>query len=148
MFWNTRYKRRWLGIMLCLETAISETYLEYRGSRIFWNVDKIVSEYQASHLTRQLNYYRSTEKYKLQRWGSMFFRIFIVRTQKAISSFSWSKAIPVQAHTVPGGWGSQIQDNRHINVARLSALRTGSLYPSRNYSWYTFLLEAESTEGP
>ena len=29
----------------------------------------------------------------------------------------------------------------------LSALRTGRLYP-RKYSWYSFLLEAESTPGP
>ena len=28
---------------------------------------------------------------------------------------------------------------------RLSALRTGRLYPPRKYSWYSFLLEAEST---
>jgi len=32
-------------------------------------------------------------------------------------------------------------------VVRLSALRTGRLYP-RKYSWYSFLLEAESTPGP
>jgi len=30
---------------------------------------------------------------------------------------------------------------------RLSALRTGCLYPQKN-SWYSFLLEAESTPGP
>ena len=32
-------------------------------------------------------------------------------------------------------------------VVRLSALRTGRLYP-RKYSWYSFLLEVESTPGP
>jgi len=32
-------------------------------------------------------------------------------------------------------------------VVRLSALRTGRLTP-RKYSWYSFLLEAESTPGP
>jgi hypothetical protein len=32
-------------------------------------------------------------------------------------------------------------------VARLSALRTGRIYP-RIFFWYTFLLEAESTQGP
>jgi len=30
---------------------------------------------------------------------------------------------------------------------RLSALRTGRFYP-RKYSWYSFVLEAESTPGP
>jgi hypothetical protein len=30
-----------------------------------------------------------------------------------------------------------------MNVVRLSALRTGRLYPPRRYSWYSFLWEAE-----
>jgi hypothetical protein len=34
-----------------------------------------------------------------------------------------------------------------MKVVRLSALRTGRLYP-RKSSWYSFLLEAESTPGP
>ena len=34
-----------------------------------------------------------------------------------------------------------------MKVVRLSALRTGRLYP-RKYPWYSFLLEAESTPGP
>ena len=36
------------------------------------------------------------------------------------------------------------QDNQHMKVVRLSALRTGRFTP-RKYSWYSFLLEAEST---
>ena len=35
-----------------------------------------------------------------------------------------------------------------MKVVRLSALRTGRLYPPRKYSWYSFLLEPESTPGP
>jgi hypothetical protein len=42
----------------------------------------------------------------------------------------------------------RFQDNRHIKVVRLSALRTGRLYPPRKYSWYSFLLEAESIPEP
>jgi len=51
-------------------------------------------------------------------------------------------------------WGFQefeaprFQDNRHMKVVILSALRTGRLYPPRKYSWYAFLLESESTPGP
>ena len=56
------------------------------------------------------------------------------------------KAMPLQAQRVPGGWSSQIHDNRHIKAIRLSALRTGRLYP-RKYLWYSFLSEAESTPG-
>jgi len=33
-------------------------------------------------------------------------------------------------------------------VLRLSALRTGSLYPPKKYAWYSFLLEADLTPGP
>ena len=50
-------------------------------------------------------------------------------------------------------WGFQeveaprLQDDRHMKVARLSALRTGRLYRPGKYSWYSFLLEAESTPG-
>jgi len=30
-----------------------------------------------------------------------------------------------------------------MKVVRLSALRTGRIYPTEKYSWYSFLLEAE-----
>ena len=36
---------------------------------------------------------------------------------------------------------------RHMKVVRLSASRTGGLYP-RKYSWYSFSVGAESTPGP
>jgi hypothetical protein len=39
-------------------------------------------------------------------------------------------------------------DNRHMKVARLSALHTGRLYSPGDVLWYSFLLEAESTLGP
>ena len=50
-------------------------------------------------------------------------------------------------------WGFQevgaprFQDNRHMKTVRLSALRTGRLYPKK-YSWYSFVLEAGSTSRP
>ena len=41
----------------------------------------------------------------------------------------------------------RIHDNRRMKLVRLSALWTGRLYPPppRKYSWYSFLLEGEST---
>jgi ubiquitin C-terminal hydrolase len=42
----------------------------------------------------------------------------------------------------------RFQDNPHMKLVRLSALSTGRFYPPRKYSWYSFLLEAESMPWP
>ena len=60
------------------------------------------------------------------------------------------KAVPLQTWTGPEGskklrfpdFVTTVQDG-----GRLSALRTGRLFP-RKYSWFSFLLEAESTPEP
>jgi hypothetical protein len=43
----------------------------------------------------------------------------------SIPRSSVKKAVPVQALSVPGVWDPKIHDNRHKNVVKLSALRTG-----------------------
>jgi len=40
----------------------------------------------------------------------------------------------------------RFQDNRHMKMVRLSALALAAFTPTK-YSWYSFLLEAESTPG-
>ena len=59
------------------------------------------------------------------------------------------KAVPLQAWTGPEG-SRKLRFPDFVTTAqnggRLSALRTGRLHP-RKYSWYSFLLEAESTPG-
>jgi hypothetical protein len=56
------------------------------------------------------------------------------------------RAIPLQALTGPeGSRRLRLPDFKTIGTWRLSALHTS--HP-RKYSWYSFLLEAESTPGP
>ena len=60
------------------------------------------------------------------------------------------KAVPLQAWTVPEGSRKlRLPDlvTTAQDCSRLSALLADRLYP-RKYSWYSFLLEAESTSGP
>jgi hypothetical protein len=52
---------------------------------------------------------------------------------------------PGEAQRVAGGWGFQI--SRHEGGKVVSPKHRPSL-PTRKYSWYSFLLEAESTQGP
>jgi len=61
----------------------------------------------------------------------VYFQILRIISQLATVSFTLYsivkvKAIPFQAWTDPED--SRFQDNRHIKVVRLSALRTGRLY--------------------
>ena len=58
-----------------------------------------------------------------------------------------SRNRPGVTQRVPGGLGSRFHDIRHVKVVRLSASRTGRLYPQK-CSWYSFSLGAKSTPGP
>ena len=66
-----------------------------------------------------------------------------------VDLYSKGKSVPLQAWTGPKS-SRKLRFPDYVTTAqdgsRLSALRTGRLYP-RKYSWYSFLLEAESTPG-
>ena len=56
-------------------------------------------------------------------------------------------AVPLQAQRVLGSQGSQISWQRHRMVVGCQPYAPAAFTP-RKYSWYSFLLEAESTPGP
>jgi len=56
------------------------------------------------------------------------------------------KGVPLQAWSGTEG-SRKLRFPDFMTRAQDGALRTGRLYP-RKYSWYSFLLEAESTQGP
>ena len=68
-----------------------------------------------------------------------------------VTTCSLVVAVSLQAWTGPEGFRELMLPD-FVTTAQdgdsLSALRTGRIYPTRKYSRYSILLEAESTPGP
>jgi len=99
----------------------------------------------------------STERYKLTQtrqdcqempllinagvWDTQFGAMSHIRSVKQ------SPYRPGRAQRVPGSYISQISWQRHMMVVGCQPYTPAAFTP-RKYSWYSFLLEAESTPGP
>ena len=140
------------------------TWTQYNISPTYFSVTchKIIPRSRPSlqarmHAHPRKDTHTHTQTHTHWVWHEIVRTNYIILFFKDRESSTWTLSNPCTGLDMT--WRSQeiqvtrFQDNQHMKVVRLSALCAGRLspppHPARKYSWYSFLLEAESSNsGP
>ena len=119
-------------------------------SRSFWSLLVSVSSYVAHDwvhpfFKNQNPRHLITFRWHLQKLGDKIFKLH------AENKAGKGKAVPLQAWSGPEG-SRKLRFPDFVTIARdggkVVSITHRPLFTPRKYSWYSFLLEAESTPGP